>query len=219
LQEEERSEIARDLHDEVGPYLFAISVDVSNVTRLVKQGRVEELSPHTQAIADAVRHVQQQVRGMLGRLWPVGVTEFGLTEAIGRLVTFWQRRYPDIDYRINLARDCEDPGSPIDTTIYRVVQQCLSNAVRHGQPTSIAISIRRGGRDEEVIVEVIDDGSGLNERSKMGYGLIGMEERVRAMGGRLTFSNHPGGGFAVTAILPRADPRHVADVSPSEAAQ
>lgn len=218
LQEEERGEIARDLHDEVGPYLFAINVDVSNVTRLVKQGRVEELPAYTQSISDALRHVQQQVRGMLGRLWPIGIAEFSLGEAVGRLVAFWQLRYPDIDYRMNIARDCEHLGDPIDTTIYRIIQQCLGNALRHGRPAIVAISVRRDPRRQEVIVEVTNDGAGLNEKPKMGYGLIGMEERARAIGGRLAFSTGPNGDFAVTAILPCVEPQFTAEVSASESA-
>jgi two-component system sensor histidine kinase UhpB len=69
LQEEERSDIARDLHDEVGPFLFAINVDVANVSRLLQEQRVAELPGHIQSIAAATRHLQGQVRSMIGRLW------------------------------------------------------------------------------------------------------------------------------------------------------
>jgi two-component system, NarL family, sensor histidine kinase UhpB len=90
----------------------------------------------------------------------------------------------------------------VDTTVYRIVQECLSNAVRHGKPRLIAISVGRDARRDEVIVEVADDGAGLDREPELGYGLIGMEERVRGMGGRLTLSNRLGGGFVVSAALP-----------------
>lgn len=202
VQDEERSEIARDLHDEVGPFLFAINVDIANLTRLLKLGRAAELAAPAQSIADSVHHLQRQVRGMLGRLWPIGLTEFGLTDAVHGLVAFWQRRHPEVDYRVAVAADCENLGSRIETTLYRIVQECLSNAVRHGAPRVVTIAIELHSEIGAVRVEVADDGTGLGEEPGMGYGLIGMEERVRALGGRLSFANRPAGGFAVTAIVP-----------------
>jgi two-component system sensor histidine kinase UhpB len=167
----------------------------------LSEGRTAELPAHTQSIADAARHLQRQVRGMLGRLRPVGLAEFGLAEAIGGLVEFWRRRYPTIEYRASVAPACENLGERTDTTIYRIVQECLSNALRHGQPRLIAIAVDREV-DGEMIVEVADDGSGTSDEPAMGYGLTGMEERVRMMGGRLAFANRTGGGFVVTARLP-----------------
>lgn len=222
LQEEERSEIARDLHDEVGPLLFAINVDVTNLSRLLREQRVAELPGHVQSIADAARQLQQEVRGMLGRLRPIGFAEFGLAEALWRLVEFWRRRYPEIDYRVDVSPDCGNLGDLADTTVYRIVQECLSNAVRHAKPRRIAISVHRAGRrdggSDEVIVEVADDGDGMHEAPGVGYGLIGMEERVVAIGGRLTFCNLTGGGLIVGAVLP-CDAAPPASSSLPEAAQ
>jgi two-component system, NarL family, sensor histidine kinase UhpB len=206
LQEEERSEIARDLHDEIGPYLFAINVDVANMVRLLDEGRATELPFHAQSIAEAARHLQRQVRAMLGRLRPIGLAEFGLAEAVDRLVEFWRRRYPEIEYRASVAPDCESLNDRVDTTVYRIVQECLSNAVRHGQPRLITISIALDRQRGEMAVEVADDGSGIADEPALGYGLIGMEERVKAIGGRLTLTNRAGGGFAVSATLPCDEP-------------
>jgi two-component system sensor histidine kinase UhpB len=206
LQEEERTDIARDLHDEVGPFLFAINVDIANMTRLLGEGRTEELLLHTQSISDAARHLQRLVRSMLGRLRPIGLAEFGLAEAVGRLVDFWRRRYPEIEYRAGVAPQCEDLGERTDTTIYRIVQECLSNAVRHGKPRLITISVKRDAPGDYIIVDVADDGAGLHDEPALGYGILGMEERVRVMGGRLSFGNQPNGGFAVSAMLPCLQP-------------
>ena len=205
LQEEERSELARDLHDDIGPLLFAINIDVSNMTRLLAEGRMDELPAHTRSIAEAARHLQRQVRGMLGRLRPIGLAEFGLAAAIGGLVDFWRRRYPEIDFRVKVAPDCDELGGRIDTTIYRVVQECLSNALRHAAPRMIAISVDRDEEGDAALVEVQDNGTGLSSMSERGYGLIGMEERVTTIGGRLSFANRAGGGCTVRAVLPCAD--------------
>jgi two-component system sensor histidine kinase UhpB len=206
VQEQERSDIARDLHDEVSPFLFAINIDVANLSRLLAEGRVQEVPDNVQSITDAVRHMQRQVRGMLGRLRPVGLDDVGLIEAIGHLIEFWRRRRPEIDYRLSAGPECERLGAVAETTIYRIVQESLSNAVRHGKPTLIAVTIRRTYSPEqardEVTVDIVDDGQGMQEPTGIGYGLLGMNERVRALGGRLSLVNRQDGGFAVAAALP-----------------
>jgi two-component system, NarL family, sensor histidine kinase UhpB len=207
LQEEERCELARDLHDELGPYLFAINVDAAAACRRITEDRATEAREHVLSIIDAARHTQQQVRRMLGRLRPIGLDEFGLREAIQNLVAFWRRRRPEICYEIEIAAECEDIGDILGTTICRVVQEALSNSVRHAEPDHISISIEPG-RDaekggEQVIVLVCDDGRGTRESSRLGYGLIGLKERVGAVGGCLSVAARSAGGFSLTAVLPR----------------
>jgi two-component system, NarL family, sensor histidine kinase UhpB len=220
LQEQERGDLARDLHDEVSPFLFAINVDVANISRLLEEGRSAGVPDHLQSIVDAVGHLQRQVRSMLGRLQPTGLAEFGLTAAIGAMVEFWRRRHPGIDYRLSIRPECDGLGEPADTTIYRVVQECLSNALRHGKPAAVTISIERvgdGANGPEVTVVVADDGQGMSEPAALGFGLRGMRERVRAIGGRLTVSGRLGGGFEVVAALP-CPPRREAMSAAFEAA-
>ena len=208
IQEQERSELARDLHDEVSPFLFAINIDAASASRMLSQGRAAEAREHVQSIADAVRPMQRQVRSMLGRLHPIGLEEFGLREAIENMIAFWRRRRPEIRYQLVVSAGCEGFGELTSRTICRIIQESLSNALRHAHPTLITVSIDRLG--EEVRVEITDDGRGMSEPSRLGYGLVGIGERVRAMGGRLTFSNTPGEGFAVEAVLPGASRREAA---------
>src|SRR6516164_9610641 len=103
LEERERSELARDLHDEVSPFLFAINIDAATASRMLKEGRTAEAGGHIQSIAEAVRHMQRQVRQMLGRLRPIGLAEFGLREAIENIVAFWRRRRPDLRYQVEIC--------------------------------------------------------------------------------------------------------------------
>jgi two-component system, NarL family, sensor histidine kinase UhpB len=206
LQEEERNDLARDLHDEVGPLLFAISVDVGAMTRLLDEGRDAALAAPLHSIAEAMQRLQRHVRGMLGRLRPIGLTELGLAETLEALVSFWRQRQPEIDFRCRIAEGCEALGEGIDMIVYRIVQECLNNALRHGCPTTVTISVERNRARDEVSVAVIDDGSGLPDEAAPGYGLLGMSERVRAAGGRLILVNPPAGGLAVRATLPCAPP-------------
>src|ERR1700719_1512413 len=158
------------------------------------------------SIVESVRRMQRQVRRMLGRLRPIGLAEFGLREAIENLVAFWRRRRPEIRYEAAIAAECADLADVVGTAICRIVQEALSNAVRHAEPKLVTISIERDrdiarGRDE-IRLSVADYGLRRRDPDKMGYGLIGISERVRAMGGRLSFSNRSGEGFAMIAALP-----------------
>lgn len=201
LQEEERAEFARDLHDEVGPLLFALNVDVGTMRRALEEDRSQKMANVVQSIGDAARDLQSHIRAMLGRLRPIRIAEFGLADALEGLVAFWRRRGPEINYRISVAPDCQTFGEPIDTAVYRIVQECLSNAVRHGNPTHVTVSVERAAERGEVIVRVADDGTGASAAPTMGYGLTGMRERAEALGGRLRL-DHQAAGFAVTAALP-----------------
>ena len=206
LQEQERCDLARDLHDEVSPYLFAINADATTTSRLLKEGLASEAHRSLDAILDAVRHMQRQVRLMLGRLRPIGLDDFGLTDAIDNIVAFWRRRRPEICCQVTVCDECEGLGGPVGTTICRIVQECLSNAVRHAAPALITVTVDcdhddRNGCDR-VKVEIADDGCGMSEQHRVGYGLLGISERVKAVGGELTFSNRSTGGFAVIAVIP-----------------
>jgi two-component system, NarL family, sensor histidine kinase UhpB len=214
LQEQERSDLARDLHDEVSPFLFAINIDAASASRLLNDGRADEARDRVQSIADAVRPMQRQVRSMLGRLRPVGLDEFGLREAIENMIAFWRQRRPEIRYQLAISTECEGLGELVGLTICRIVQECLSNAVRHAGPTLITVSVDR--EDADVRVEVADDGGGMPEPRRPGYGLVGIGERVKAIGGSLSFSNKPGQGFAVAAVLPCASEQQPACVSVQE---
>ena len=98
LQEQERNDLARDLHDEVSPYLFAISVDTAS-TRAPPGRTFGRRCGHLHSIADAVRHMQQQVSIMLGRLRPIGFADAGSSERDRGYRRIWRRRCPEIRYR------------------------------------------------------------------------------------------------------------------------
>jgi two-component system, NarL family, sensor histidine kinase UhpB len=210
LQEQERSELARDLHDEVSPFLFAVSIDAAAAARLLAEDRTRETEEHLQSIIDTVRHVQQQVRQMLGRLRPIGLTDLGLAAAIENLVAFWRRRRPEIRYEVSVSRNCEGLSEMIGTTICRIVQEALSNAVRHAEAKLITVTVEPchdpAESSEAIKATVADNGRGMTEQSRMGYGLTGLSERIAALRGRLSFSNRPGAGFAVIATLPLRQP-------------
>jgi two-component system, NarL family, sensor histidine kinase UhpB len=210
LQEQERSDLARDLHDDVSPFLFAVNVDAAAAARRLAEGRTRQTEEHLQSIIDTVRQVQQQVRLMLGRLRPIGLADLGLAAAIENLVAFWRRRRPEIRYEVSVSPDCEGLSDMIGTTICRIVQESLSNAVRHAEAKLVTVTIGPchdpGDGSEAIKTVIADDGRGMSEQGRVGYGLTGLGERIAALRGRLSFSNRQGAGFAVIATLPLRQP-------------
>nr|WP_294527618.1 HAMP domain-containing protein [uncultured Rhodopila sp.] len=202
LQEEERAELARDLHDEVGPFLFAAAIDAATIPGMLAAGQATEAEERADSIRDAVAHMQTQIRSILGRLRPLSFGSIGLAEAIGNIIVFWRSRHPGITF----VSDIEDDDSLDEAaraTVCRVVQESVCNALRHGTPGRIDIRVTRDA--DGLLVRVDDDGAGPGaDGVTPGFGLVGMRERVQAQCGTLAIAARDGGrGLAVTARLPR----------------
>jgi two-component system, NarL family, sensor histidine kinase UhpB len=206
LQEDERAEIARDLHDEVSPFLFAVNADLASISRLAEQGRCAEIAGQILSTLDAVSHLQRQTKTLLRRLRPGVLEDFGLSSAIMSIVNFWQRRRPELCFHLRLPPDRTSFGSLIDNVVYRIVQEGLSNAVRHGEPKVISVAVTPSSINpsgpEYLTVEVNNDGTKIEEGTGLGFGLTGMRERVQALGGQLVLTREPGLGLSLAATLP-----------------
>jgi two-component system sensor histidine kinase UhpB len=206
LQDEERADIARDLHDEIGPQLFAANIDAATAASLIGAGRPDEALQQVRSIAAAIGHIQRLVRDILQRLRPTHLAELGLSSAILDLIAFWKARRPEIEFQTMLADDRELPEG-LQETLYRIVQESLSNAVRHGSPRSIRIAIEWSAQGARV--QVVNDGA-ADAAATPGYGLTGMAERVAASGGTLTAGPTDTGLWSVEAVLPLAAAREEA---------
>lgn len=199
LQDEERADIARDLHDEMGPHLFAANVDAAMTASLIAAGRFDAALAQVRSIQSAIAHMQRLVRDLLGRLRPTRLVELGLTAAVRELIEFWRTRRPEVAFEAELPEDEDGFPQAVQETAYRVVQESLSNAVRHGAPSRIAVSIARA--PGELRVEVLNDGWSA-VATQPGFGLTGMAERVLAAGGALEAGPVEPGGWRVIACLP-----------------
>jgi two-component system, NarL family, sensor histidine kinase UhpB len=204
LQDEERADIARDLHDEIGPHLFAANIDATTAASLIGAGRPDAALEQVRSIAGAIGHIQRLVRDILQRLRPTHLAELGLSSAILDLIAFWKARRPEIEFQTTLTDDRELPDE-LQETLYRIVQESLSNAVRHGAPKSVRIAIDWSASGARV--EVVNDGA-ADAGATPGYGLTGMAERVAASGGTLSAGPTEGGLWRVEAVLPLAPSAH-----------
>jgi two-component system, NarL family, sensor histidine kinase UhpB len=200
MQEEERADLARDLHDEIGPLLFALSLDISAIQKQDPAETNPKIGAHLDSMRSAVSEMQQHVRSMLGKLRPAILLDLGLGPAIDNLVAFWGLRHQDV--HIDVALSQETFGETLDATIYRIFQEGLNNAFRHGHPSQITVKASKDNMAVEV--EVSDNGEGLNKpEQSAGFGITGMRERVAAVGGTLTIGNRAGEkGVTITARLP-----------------
>ena len=210
LQEEERADLARDLHDEIGPSLFAVSVTAATIGELARSGRSGDIPDQVLAIKDVIARAQRQIKDILGRLRPVGAVELGLGPAIDGLIAFWRAHCPTTAFTAELAIDEALVSEPMKETIYRIVQEALSNAVRHGRPSRVEVAITGGAG--EVVLRVRDNGVGSPAADGPGFGLIGMRERVAALAGTLSVGSvASGSGWQVVVRLPL--PAHVSPIA------
>lgn len=208
VQEEERSDIARDLHDEIGPFLFAVDVDAQTIPQILERGSKSDVAERASAIRQSVAHMQSHLRSILSRLKPAVLLDLGLAHAIDHLVSFWRTRHPGITISVDIAQ--ESFGPKLDEVAYRIMQESLSNAVRHGKPSHITL-VARPTDGGQLFISVTDNGSGLDPQGLKGFGLAGMRERIAALGGHLSVSNnHRGPGVSVVAEMPLHDQVNVA---------
>jgi two-component system sensor histidine kinase UhpB len=224
LQDVERKEIARELHDEFGPYLFALRAHISSLVRIAesREPDVASLRKHGSAIWEQVNALQQFNRRVLEKLRPVGLAELGLREALGALLRLWREAHPEVIIETAISPSLGEPGETADLTIYRIIQEALTNVFRHADATHIDVTIEPAelpsvttrGRRGSVLVRVRDNGSGLLRDHKLGHGLFGMRERVMALGGTVTVASGDG-GVTVEAVVP-CDERACSDTPVNE---
>ncbi|MBV8926268.1 MAG: HAMP domain-containing protein [Bradyrhizobium sp.] len=214
LQDLERKEIARELHDEFGPYLFVLRAHVGAVMRLAQSHEpgTEALRKHGSAVLEQVDGLQQLTRRILEKLRPVGLAELGLREALGSLLRLWNQSRPDVTIETTISQSLGEVGETADLTIYRVVQEALTNVFRHADATEVNVSIAPAERPAEsqeargyALVRISDNGRGLKPDQKFGLGLTGMRERLLALGGTLTVASGES-GVTIEATVPTGGP-------------
>lgn len=207
LEEETRRSLARDLHDELSPYLVAMQPHARLIDNACAQHAVLlPLRESSRSLLDHLAHLLRTLRNLLERLRPPEIEELGLREALAGLVQHW-RQHATRPVSIELRTGGNwPPFSPtLDVSIYRIVQECLTNAFKHSDAAHIDIRIEcdaTSASRHEVRVRVCDNGSGQGAGGASGLGVLGMRERVQALGGRLSAGPLDGGGWQVEALLP-----------------
>jgi len=206
MQENERKALARDLHDELGQYLIAIKLDAMSMRESITA------DPGVRDVARAmianIDRVYGMVTGLIRQLRPVGLDDLGVTAAIEHCVNDWRSRLPLATIEMSLTGDFETLDETRGLVLYRLVQESLTNIARHARATRVQIRIAAGrAPDPKQCIEILiaDNGAGADlSLPRTGLGLVGMRERVSALGGSITLASERGAGFQVKATLPIA---------------
>jgi len=206
IQEVERKRLARELHDELGQYLNAIKIDAV----AIRENGANDAAFSTQASAAIIRtvdHVHAAVSDMIARLRPVALDELGLVAALEHCVDHWRRRLPSTRFVLTVHGNFEGLSEPVNLTLYRLIQEGLTNIYKHAnalQATITLVRLRSSERDQdELSLTVADDGCGMDSSIRTSrFGLSGMRERVEMAGGTFVLESAPGRGLRFEAHLP-----------------
>ena len=214
VQEEERRHLARELHDELGQCITAIQADAETI-RDVAGRKDTRVATSVRAILNVSAHLYDVVHCMIQRARPGVLDDLGLLVALEDLVNDCRARFPGIGYQLSAAGELNSLGEQINITLYRIVQECLTNIVKHAAATQVTIYLTKGadpqgkacaiGDSNRVSLVVRDNGRGLQPAvNGRGLGIAGMRERVEALGGHFTVQGIPDGGVTVSVMIPVA---------------
>jgi signal transduction histidine kinase len=210
LQDEERRHLARELHDEFGQSLTAIRALAASARHTAGQ-HCPAMLAECDGIARIATDMMETLRGALFRLRPPDVEELGLTASLEGLVAGWNgRSRAQPRFEIAFSGRFENIPAAVSANLYRIVQEALTNAAKHAKATRVVLrlSMREAGAPSSpaaaIELDIEDDGRLDDSAVKSGMGLLGMRERVAALGGQLSFEAGQNGGSALRVVIPVA---------------
>ncbi|WP_325170809.1 ATP-binding protein [Bradyrhizobium sp.] len=199
LQDDEREELAKELHDELGPLLFAIRANA-----IALSGSSSDPEAPSNQLIEAAEALQQASRRILEGLSPLYLEELGLEKSIETLLQNAHAALPSVATSAEIDPRLDSLDHLMSQTIYRVVQEAITNVIKHAQASTL--NVVADLRDQAVTIEVSDDGIGFPENVALGRGLTGMSDRSRALDGKLDLLRE-NGRTVVRCWLPLAAAR------------
>lgn len=194
-REDERRLLARDLHDELGPCLFGLSVMADGLRRAP-----DSAGETAREIETLVARIRQANGRILTALRPAGIGRLPLSDVITELVAEMSDAHPGTRFRLDIAQPLPPGAERLDLAVYRILQEGMTNALRHGRATVVEVRLR--AREGHLDLEVTDDGRGLASGWTAGRGLEGMRDRVAALRGQISLSPCAGSGTRLRARVP-----------------
>jgi signal transduction histidine kinase len=195
-QEDERTRIARELHDDLSQRLAAAAIEL---------GRLQRVAPELGRIKEHIAQLSEDVHGLSRRLHTSTLDDIGLVAAVeAECRSFFERGGPPVEF--SAEGDFDALRRDVQLALYRIVQEALRNIQRHSGASDVNVQLRRTA--DSVELEIRDNGRGfdLGDRSwRRGVGLASMEERANLLGGHCTIESKPGAGTQITATVPIAD--------------
>jgi signal transduction histidine kinase len=199
LQEDERRNIARDLHDDLGQYLNAIKADTTSILR--SEGIHDDIQTLAKRIVSHSDHIYRSARQIMYRLRPVALDELGLTAALHHLINTWKQPDRETSYELHVSEGVDQVSEHIAINTYRIIQEALTNASKYAKASMVIVEVLQ--KEAHLQVNIKDNGIGIDIRKPgKGMGIVGMRERIKSIGGKFEISSHHGSGVTIRASIP-----------------
>lgn len=202
VREEEKTRIARELHDDLGQQLTALKMDISSVEQELETTAEPHLLQQLRGMRRLIDATVASVRRIAADLRPVMLDDLGLIPAIEWLANDFTNRYGiDVERRIEVGDTGFTPTGA--TTLFRIVQEALTNVARHAEATLVTLTVRVEG--DVCVLQIADNGHGANRSPTPGeksFGLLGIRERAHMLGGTVEIHTSDGKGFVLTVTFP-----------------
>ena len=203
IREQERTRIARELHDDLGQQLTGLKLELSWLSGRIKEGhlppeeRITEMKQQLDGAISSVRRISTELR-------PIILDDLGFEEAVKWLVSEFTKR---TQIPVSLVLKAEECVSNVDlaTALFRIVQESLTNIARHAEATKVNIALTK--EDQQLLLSIADDGNGLSPLLQSGgFGLVSMRERANALGAKFTISNNDLKGVTIRVEFDLSSP-------------
>ncbi|MES2298696.1 MAG: ATP-binding protein [Pseudomonadota bacterium] len=207
IVEDERKSIAIEIHDELNASLIAARLESQSILQLANQvtpaPQIEEIKQKSQAITKLTLDLYASGRRLVRRLRPEVLDMLGLHGAVEEMIRHYDASHPECRFEFHSEGDFAGLESELAISAYRIVQEALSNVIKHAVATRVQVSLICSEDDQELHIDIADDGAGFDmEVAPAGIGIIGMRERVYAFNGKIELNSEPERGTVVAITLP-----------------
>jgi two-component system, NarL family, sensor histidine kinase UhpB len=208
--EEERRSLARELHDELGQCVAAIKTIGASIANRSRD-TAPEIHESSRMIVQVAGRLYDSMHGIVRQLRPSALDNLGLRETLEEALSALQSQHPEIALRLETRGELDHLGEALNINAYRIVQECLTNVLRHAGASRANVFVTRIADDggDRIEIEVRDNGRGIagsGAEASPGYGILGMRERVQALRGSFAFDSEAGQGVRVRVTLPVTGP-------------
>ena len=211
-QDDERRHTALELHDEVGPSLFGLKANAGSIATAaaeLPEGAARKMTERVRDMLAIIEHLQGINRSMLNRLRPMALGHVPLQDMLSELVRERARQHPQIAFSFSPRKLARSYGDSIDLTVYRCIQESVTNVVRHAQAKHVTVELGEAHEGNtrqddagQLALEIRDDGRGIDPATPPGFGLRGMQERVHGLGGSYKVDSASGRGTSIRIMIP-----------------
>ncbi len=204
LIEADRKRVAVEIHDHLGASLISVRLEASALAAKARSSGDEDMARAARRIADTVQLLFTSTRDIVKSLRPEVIDTLGLAGAVEELVSSLDRVHPDCRFRVHVPEPLPHLCSELAMQAYRVIQESLTNIVKHARATSASVTLSLNNDAQSLCIEIKDNGMGFNTdtSTRDGLGLIGMRERVASVDGEICISSPTGQGTTITVTLP-----------------